>query len=151
MTKGADTDGNSTVGSLFNWTITISNTGVTNAAFGNLQTLLEDNLPAGPVYGALVAGSFSEVTNGANIDCYVTSNTLTCDAGGGGMTIGASGSFNVLFSVTPGDYGNLSNPAGICRVDLDGNVTDSDEGNNNCPEDTVSIIAKIKYLLLVMR
>jgi len=54
-------------------------------------------------------------------------------------------------STTPGDFGNLSNPAGICRVDLDGNVTESDEGNNNCPEDTVSIIAKIIYLPLVLR
>jgi len=53
--------------------------------------------------------------------------------------------------ITLGDYGNLSNPAGICRVDLDGNVAESDEGNNNCPEDTVSIIAKKIYLLLVMR
>ncbi len=121
IAKANDTGGNGKPGLPFAWTLTVSNTGLTHAVFGSGHTILKDDVPAGPTYGVPVAGNFANVTNGANIDCTMAGHILTCDAGGAGVIIGISGSFDVVFSVTPSDVGTLSNPAGICRVDPDGN------------------------------
>jgi hypothetical protein len=67
------------------------------------------------------------------------------------VTIRATGSFDIVFSVTPGNAGTLTNPAGNCRVDPDGKVGEGDEGNNNCPADTVNVASWIVYLPLVLR
>ena len=130
-------------------TLTVSNTGLVDAPLSAGQRILEDDVPAGPTYGVPVVGNFVNVTNSANVDCSIASNTLTCEAGGGGVTIGASGSFEVAFSVTPNASGALSNPAGICRVDPDDNVAETDETNNDCPMDSVN--APAIYLPLVLR
>jgi hypothetical protein len=152
VTKANDTGGNARLGTPFNWTLTVANTGVMDATFYAGQRILDDDLPAGPTYGAPVAGSYVDVTNGANIDCSIVSNALTCDAIGANVTIGAAtGSFDVVFSVTPGITGTLTNPAGNCRVDPDGNVTEADEGNNNCPADTVNVASWTVYLPLLLR
>jgi len=152
--KANNTGGNGTVGTPFNWTLTVANTGVMDAIFYAGQRILDDDLPAGPTYGAPVAGNFVDVTSGANIDCSITSNTLTCEATGANVTIGAAtGSFDVVLSVTPNASGVLTNPAGNCRVDPAGKVTESDEGNNNCPANSVdvSIWTFYLYLPLVVR
>jgi hypothetical protein len=57
------------------------------------------------------------------------------------VTFGAvTGSFDVVFSTTPNAAGVLNNPAsgGICRVDPNNNVAESDETNNDCV-DTVNV------------
>jgi fibronectin-binding autotransporter adhesin len=151
VSKANDVGGRTSPGRTFAWTLSISNMGDTPAVFGSGDAILEDELPAGPAYGAPVAGNFEEVTNQANVDCRLTADTLTCVAGGDGVTIGASGGFDVVVSVTPDEMGTLRNPAGICRVDPDGQVPEGNEGNNNCPADTVEVSGLAVYLPLVVR
>jgi hypothetical protein len=140
--KANDTGGSGTVGTAFNWTLTVANIGSVDAVFTAGQRILEDDLPAGPTYGAPVPGNFANITNTANIICTIAANTLTCDAAGADVTIGAAtGSFDVVLSVTPNAAELLSNPAGNCRVDPDDNVVETDEGNNDCPADSVGVAA----------
>jgi len=128
---------------------TVANTGLISATFDALQTILKDDLPAGPTCGAPVAGNFVDVANSANIQCSLAGNTLTCEAAGGDVILGSlTGSFEVAFSVTPGAPVTLVNPAGICQVDPDGNVIESDEGNNDCPANVVNVVVSTTYLYL---
>ena len=65
------------------------------------------------------------------------------------MTLGAiTGSFEVTFSITPDALVTLVNPAGICQVDPDGNVTENDESNNDCPVNVVNVVVSTNYLYL---
>jgi hypothetical protein len=117
VNKANDTGGNGTIGVAFNWTLTISNTDTGDATFNAGQRILEDNLPAGPTYGAPAAGNFTNVTNSGNINCAIAANALTCDAIGANVTISATtGSFDVVFSVTPNAAGALNNPARIGKT-----------------------------------
>jgi CSLREA domain-containing protein len=150
VTKANDTGGETTVGTPFHWTLTISNAGLTDAVFNTGQEILVGDLPSGPAYGAPTVADLVSITDGANIDCSIAGNSLTCEAKGGGVTVGTAGSFAVGFSVTSGEAGALSNPAGLCQVDPDGNVTESDE-NNKCPTDTVEVTSHSIYLPLVLR
>jgi CSLREA domain-containing protein len=152
VSKTNDAGGETTAGTPFHWTLTISNTGMMDAVFGTGQEILVDDLSAGPAYGAPTVADLVTVTGGANIDCGIAGSLLTCEAGGEGVTVEAGGSFAVGFSVTADDAGTLTNPAGICRVDPDGNVTEGDE-NNDCPTDTVNVEVALRsiYLPLVVR
>jgi hypothetical protein len=150
VSKANDAGGEVTAGTPFHWTLTISNTGMTHGVFSAGQAILVDDLPDGPAYGVPTVAGLVNVTGGANIDCGIAANTLACEAGGEGVTVGTAGRFTVAFSVTAGEGGALSNPAGICRVDPDGNVAESDE-NNDCPTDTVEVALRSIYLPLVMR
>ena len=70
------------------------------------------------------------------------------------MALGAHiGSFEVTLTVTPNALGALTNPAGVCRVDPDGEVMESDENNNDCPADVVNVDSNIRsmYLPMVLR
>jgi hypothetical protein len=152
VSKANDTGGEVTAGTPFHWTLTISNTGITHGVFSAGQAILVDDLPAGPTYGVPTVADPVNVTGGVNIDCGIVENRLLCEAGGEGVTVGAAGRFTVAFSVTAGEGGALSNPAGVCRVDPEGSVTEGDE-NNDCPTDTVNVEVALRsiYLPLVMR
>jgi hypothetical protein len=140
------------LGTPFNWTLTVTNSGLMEAVFYAGQRILEDDLPAGPTYGSPVVGNLVDVTNSANITCSIASGTLTCEATGANVTIAAAtGRFDVVLPVTPNASGALSNPDGNCLVDPDGMVTESDEGNNNCPANTVIVREPWVYLPLVLR
>ena len=137
-TKVNDTAGIGTVGVPFNWTVTISNTGLADATFTDGQVIFMDNLPPGPAYDAPAVQSVTDVTNSVNIVCGITSDVLTCAVNGAAVTIGAAtGEFNITFQVTPNAAGDLANPAGngACQVDPDENVSDIDETNNNCTDE----------------
>jgi uncharacterized repeat protein (TIGR01451 family)/fimbrial isopeptide formation D2 family protein len=129
------------VGQTFQWSIAVSNSVSATAAasFSTGQMILTDNLPANATYGAP-----SVVTSGTSgsgsISCSINSNTLTCTASGGTVTIPAGASFTVTFDVTPTAAGNLANPAsgGICQVDPNTLVSETDENNNTCG-DTVTV------------
>ena len=96
-----------------------------------------------------MAGNFVDIANSANIQCSLAGNTLTCAAGGGDVTLGAiTGSFEVTFSITPDALVTLVNPAGICLVDPDGNVTENYRSNNDCPENVVNVVVSTNYLYL---
>jgi len=144
VNKANDTGGTGTVGAAFNWTLTVANPGGTDATFTAGQRIVEDDLPAGPTYGPPVLGNFTNITNTVNIICGVAVNTLTCDAVGADVTIGATaGRFDVVVSITPNAAGILSNPrgAGNCRVDPNDNVVERSEGNNDCPANSVNVAA----------
>ncbi len=152
--KANDTGDNATVGTPFHWTVNVANTGLIDATFDVGQTILIDELPAGPTYGAAVVGNIMDVTNDSNIHCSLAGNTLACEAKGGSLTLGAlAGKFDVTFSVTPGAPVTLVNPAGICTVDPDGNLMDGNESNNNCPMNVVKVTTGTTYvhLPLVLR
>lgn len=154
MTKANDTGGNGMVDVAFNWTLTISNTDAGDATFNAGQRILEDDLPAGPTYGAPAPGNFTNITNTANISCTIAANALTCDAQPGSVTIGATtGSFDIVLSVTPNAAGILNNPRGVgtCRVDPNGNMVESDESNNDCPANSVAVTPREVYLPLVWK
>jgi hypothetical protein len=150
--KSNNTDGVGAPGTPFNWTLTVANSGVMDAVFYAGQRILDDDLPASPTYGVPLVGNLVDVSNGANIACSITSGTLTCQATGANVTIGAAtGRLEIVLPVTPNASGALSNPDGNCRVDPDGNVTESDESNNNCPADMVNIRERWVYLPLILR
>ncbi|HXF70066.1 MAG TPA: SBBP repeat-containing protein, partial [Thermoflexus sp.] len=136
-------------GNPFTWTVTISNTGSANASFAADQVILRDDLPSGATYGPPSVQNFINVTG--NIACSIASNTLTCTANGGPVTLGAGGAFAVAFSVTPTTTGTLTNPAsgGLCRADPNGVVAEGNENNNDCA-DSVMVRYRL-YLPLVLR
>jgi len=129
-----------TLGNSFTWTVTVANSGPAAATFASGQTILQDNLPGGPTYGAPTVQNIVNVTNSSNISCTIASNVLICYAGGGPVALGATtGAFEVAFSVTPTAAGALTNPAsGVCRADPFGAIAESSESNNDCA-DTVTV------------
>jgi len=143
VTKSNDTGGAGMVGTAFNWTATISNTDQGDAVFAAGETIFKDDLPLGPVYGAPVVSNDTNITNPGSIDCAITANTLICTANGADVMIGANtGKFEVVFSVTPQSTDTLQNPrgGGVCKVDPDGAVLESDDTDNDC-SDTVTVVA----------
>jgi hypothetical protein len=150
--KTNNTGGVAVPGMPFNWTLTVANAGLMDAVFYAGQPILDDDLPPVPIYGNPLVSNLVDVTNGANITCSITGGTLTCHATGANVTLSAAtGRFDVILPVSPNASGTLTNPAGNCRVDPDGIVTESDESNNNCPADVVDVISLKTYLPLVIR
>lgn len=47
-----------TIGTAFDWTVSITNIGVGNAVFANGETIFKDDLPIGPTYGTATAQNF---------------------------------------------------------------------------------------------
>ncbi len=139
-----DTGGNGTIAVLFNWKMTATNTGAFGATFPDGDTILSAPLPAGPTYGSPSTGSFTAITNSANIQCSISSNLLTCTASGADVTIGATtGSFSVTFGVTPAATGNLSTTATVDPSDV---ILESDE-TNNTGSDTVAVTTSTAVLM----
>jgi len=100
-TKTNNVGGVVSVGGVFNWTITVSNsTTAGSATFTSGQILLTDDLPtSGATYvaGAVVR---SGATGTGTISCSIATNTLTCAASGG--TIVIPGALQGTISVTSG-------------------------------------------------
>jgi len=127
------------------WTITVANSNASNSApavFAAGQTILSDNLPNTNIsYGSATVGSFSNITNSANISCGISSNVLSCGASGAAVTIGAGGSFQVSFPATATAGGSYVNPAaGICAVNPGEVVPEFNFSNNSC-SDSVIVVA----------
>jgi LPXTG-site transpeptidase (sortase) family protein len=135
--KTNDTGGIGTLGTAFTWTLMVANPGTLSATFVDGRTIVRDPLPSDATYGAPTVGSFTNITNSANISCTIDiSNVLTCTASGSSVTLGSTnGSFPVEISVTPTGSGSLVNTA---TVDPNNNITESNE-NNNTGSDTVTV------------
>jgi LPXTG-site transpeptidase (sortase) family protein len=111
-------------GNTFTWTITVTNANNT-ATFAAGDVVMRDALPAGATYANLS----SPTPAVANLACAMdASNVITCTAGGGNVTLAAGASFTVTVDVTVTTSGDLENTA---VVDPDGNVNESNEGNNS--------------------
>ena len=119
----------------FNWTITVTNSGIADAVIPNGHTIMSDTLPgASGSYGAVT------VTNGATppsgtIDCSITGTALVC-AANGAVTLPVGGSFSVTIPVTPTAFGSLANTA---TVDPSTVVLEINEGNNT-GSNTVTVV-----------
>jgi hypothetical protein len=135
-----DADDSIVLGESFTWTFTISNAaGTSTAYFADTQDILEDDLPAGPTYGAITVDNFSGVTGSTEISCAIAVGTLTCEANGGPVSIANGGSFTASFLVTPASSGVLSNP--LVTVDP-GFVVDENNEANNTASDSITIAPK---------
>ncbi len=139
--KTNDLAGNALVGTPFHWNFNISNGSSSGmATFADGQNLLTDELPIGPTYGTV------EITNGdipptGSIICVVSSDVLTCkSSGSAALETGAS--LIVSLEVTPNAAGPITNPrsGGVCKVDPDAVVSETDETNNTCSTNAVAVV-----------
>ena len=118
----------------FNWTITVNfNYGGNSATFNSTDTILTDDLPTGPTYGAPSVQNETGDFTSSNVSCAILSNTLTCTASST-INFNQSSSFEVTFSVDPQSHGTLTNPSsfGNCEVDPFDEIEESLEFNNDC-------------------
>ena len=124
------------------WSLLVANGGTMDGTFSSGQTIVRDDLPSsGLTYGTPTVTGTSGISGTGAIACAVASETLTCVASGGTVTLAStSGAFTVNVPVTPTAAGTYSNPrgGGSCGVDPDGDVTEGDETNNSC-SDSVSV------------
>lgn len=136
VTKTNDTGGAKILGTPFNWTITVTNTGDSSATFTSGQNILRDPLPSGPTYGIPTISGITNITNSGNITCSVdVSNVLTCRANGGSVTLGnGTGSFTVTIGVTPSATGTLTNTA---TADPDVHMVETTKSNNSATDSVV--------------
>ena len=143
VAKSNNTSDSVTLDASFNWTVEVSNAGLLAAIFTNGETILRDTLPnTGATYGTPSIANLTNITNGGNINCYVDSDVLLCEANGGSVTLGEiTGKFDVILPVTPTQPGILDNPrdGGVCEVDPGNHILESDETNNTC-SDSVLVI-----------
>ncbi len=143
IVKTNDLVSSALVGYPFTWNLQVLNGSSSGLAqFATGQVLLTDALPAGPTYGtpSVTMGAIQPGGLGM-IGCSITSNVLTCTANEGAVTLPTGSIFTVSFSVTPSGAGTLVNPSGgVCQVDPNGLITESNEGNNNCAN-SVAVVA----------
>lgn len=126
----------------FTWTLTVGNGAAGGPAiFKTGQTLLSDDLPG---TGATYAAGSVTLAGGTTgtISCGITTNTLACTASDS-VTIPPGGSFSVPIVVTTTSAGSLVNPrsGGQCAVDPAGVVAETDETNNSCIPNTVTVLS----------
>jgi hypothetical protein len=142
------------LGNQFEWTIRAANNGPVAAFFADGEVILQDSLPnAGATYGVPTIQNVSNVTNNGNINCIIASNNLTCTASGTTVILSAAtGSFEVVFKVTPTMAGTLANPSGggLCRIDPTAVVMESNEGNNDC-SNNVTVGSVTQYVPLIFK
>jgi LPXTG-site transpeptidase (sortase) family protein len=148
ITKANNVNNTVVLGDVFEWTVAPAN-GASSApaTFSAGQTILTDNLPAGPAYGSVTVSPGAIAPTGTGtVACSIASNTLTCTASGGTVIFPPGGSFVAEFSVTPASTGTLRNPptggGNICRVDPNNNIAENNEGNNDCTANTVTVTAQ---------
>src|SRR5574341_144067 len=137
VTKSNNVGGSVVQSGSFNWTITVSNSGLGTASFADTQVILTDTLPG--VAGYYPQGALT-VTNGGTpptgtIVSSIMGTALAC-AASGAVTLPSGASFSVTFAVTPTTTGSLANTA---SVDPNNNVAEGNEGNNN-GSDTVTVL-----------
>ena len=137
--KENNVDGETTLGNPWTWTITVSNNGDIGAAFTDGAAILTDNLPNSAVSYSAFSGPVNQTGITGDIDCELNGLDITCEANGP-VSIAAGGSFKVSVLATPLAIGTFDNPDGICTVDPDNVVTESNEEDNDC-SDSVTVTA----------
>ncbi len=141
-TKTDNVGGHAVSPTPWTWKIHVANGGSVSGSFLSTQTILSDNLPNSNItYGSVTVSNFVNITNSGFISCSISgSDDLTCTASGATVTIGAGGSFDVSFLATPATPGSYPNPRtnGVCSVDPNSVVLESNELNNSCADTVVS-------------
>ena len=142
--KTNDVGGRGRLGSHWTWKLHVANGGTASATFAAGQPILLDDLPnAGLAYGTVSVSGRSVISGAGTLACAIGSNSLTCSAQGGPVSIGAAtGAFDVRFTATPRSSGPYANPraGGTCQVDPGNQITETSKANNHC-SDTVSVPA----------
>ena len=125
-------------GTLFTWTITVSNIGNAGADFSNGEIFFIDNLPAGATYGSINVILTNVTTGPGSIGCVIAINVMTCTVSGAISLNAGNGEVTIEIPVTPTiTSGTLTNPdSGSCEVDPDDEVVESNESNNDCNSDS---------------
>lgn len=138
-TKTDDASGHASFPNAWTWKIHVANNGGTAGTFSLFDIILTDNLPNNITYGPVSVMNAVNVTNSGSINCSIAGSDLSCFATGS-VTIGAGGSFDVSFTATPNSAGNYFNPrtGGVCSVDPNNSVSESDNTNNACADTVVS-------------
>ncbi len=132
-----DAGGAATVGTPFHWTLTVANPSPYAVSLDAPTALLWDDLPAGADYGTPALANPNGVTGAENLACAIETTgsaaRLAC-AATGALAIAAGGSLEVVLPVTPTAVGTLQNPAsaGVCRLDPEDVLIESNESNNDC-------------------
>ena len=128
------------LGGSWTWTIHIANGGVGAANFASGQTILTDNLPnAGVSYGTPTTANASGLTGSVSLSIDVNGN-LSC-AANGAVQLAGGGSFDIKITVTPSVVATYTNPraGGLCRVDPNNVVVETNEGNNDATANSVAV------------
>ncbi|MBC8506384.1 MAG: sortase [Anaerolineales bacterium] len=126
------------------WSVVVSNTGAGEAVFADGETIISDQLPVTNISYSDTKVT-AQINAPGNISCAVDFNSklLICIAGSAGLTIGATtGSVTITTTATPTAAGTFTNPTGgTCGVDPDGDVIESNESNNSCTANSVTVSA----------
>ena len=123
------------------WTIIGSNNSAATAPaqFSNGQTIVSDTLPSGNVSYSVLSTVTSFPTGSAS--CTITSNVLNC-AATSLVIMNAGGSLTVQVGATATAAGSYTNPTGgSCAVDPGNDIIESNESNNACASNTVTVVA----------
>jgi uncharacterized repeat protein (TIGR01451 family) len=147
ISKSSD-DSNESIGAIitteiWDWSLVISNIGTADAVFADGQTIFSDQLPTTNIsYSMASIGSVTDVNSG-DISCGIVTGLLTCKALGAPVTITAgTGTFTFNLPMTVTAAGTYTNPTrGNCGVDPGFVITESDEDNNTCISDSVTVSA----------
>jgi uncharacterized repeat protein (TIGR01451 family) len=123
------------------WTIVGSNSSAATAPaqFSNGQTIVSDTLPSSSVSYSILSTTTSFPTGSAS--CTLTSNVLNC-AATSLVIMNPSGSLTVQVGATATAAGSYTNPTGgSCAIDPNNNIIESNESNNACAPNTVTVVA----------
>lgn len=122
----------------FVWTLRITNNGTGTAVFADNEVLLNDTFPTGLSYAVdeIIPGSGATGT----LDCTIPANSLSCSADGA-VTLPAGGTFAIEIVATAQETGTFTNAGTTCVADPNGVITESDETNNACSDNAVTVNA----------
>jgi CSLREA domain-containing protein len=124
----------------WNWSIKAANSGAAIATFAAGQAILTDGLPTSNItYGTPTVSAPSGISGTGTVSCSIAGNTLSCTASGGTVVFANTSSFLVSFSATATAAGTYANPSGICAVDPNNVIAETNETNNSC-SDTVTVV-----------
>ena len=135
--KSNDVDGSTQLGYAWTWQIVVENTGDASAVFDDGETVFIDEMPAS---GMSYEGANVSIESGVagNLSCALggdSDNVIQCVADGGQVQIDSGGKFTVTTTATPSTAETKNNPdGGVCEVDPDTIIVESDETNNSCSD-----------------
>ena len=149
IAKANNVSGATTVGTPWNWKITVTDTG-TFATFPTGSTILSDVLPTlNAAYGALTTSTTGAVT-GTPL-CAIAAGTLTCTASGGPVTIAAGSTFTVNIPTTASVAATYTNLGATDLVDPNNVVAESNEANNAASDNSVVVSAAAQPDLTIVK
>ena len=139
ITQTNNVGGTVALGNSWLWAVRVTNQGTANAVIPNGVAFLLDQMPSTNLNYAL--HSINSTTSGSKT--YTTPPDMSVSAYLGSVTIAPGQYYEMVFTVTPTATGTYTSPraGGSCLADPNNVVTESDESNNTCAADTVTVTA----------